>query len=442
MAERIEVCAAVVLRGDRLLLATRRPGAHLEGKWEFPGGKIKSGETANACIEREMQEELQLQVHCHGELYSLDFDYPEKSVRLHFMLCHTDGEANPAEGQHAGWFTAPEALALDLAPADSEALDYFKQASVGKENCLPADMAAPFLAFMRRTPPMEGQRMPDWLRIAFSGGKEKQSMFSLVHGSGLHTVCEGAKCPNRCECWKRGTATFMILGDTCTRFCRFCSVNHGTPQPVDPQEAEKLAQSVAELNLKYAVITCVTRDDLADGGSTAMADAVRAIHQQCPETKIEVLCSDYQGMFDCVDKVLAAHPAVFGHNIETVRRLTPAIRNKANYERSLAVLKHASQNKDGILVKSGIMLGLGESDDEIRQALKDLHDVGVDIVTIGQYLRPTRKNWPVAKLYTPDEFAAWQQYAEKEIGFSRAVAGPLVRSSYMAEDAYKLTINN
>ncbi len=436
MPSKLEVCAAVVLKGDRLLLATRRPGSHLAGKWEFPGGKIKEGETASQCIERELLEELGLNVSCAGELFALDFEYPEKSIRLHFMSCETDSVAKPMEGQHIGWFTAREALALDLAPADEKALDTMKNAAEGKDNGIDAVLGARLMEFMRKHEPTEGQRMPDWLRIAFSGGKERHDMAGLVHGGGLHTVCESTKCPNRCDCWKRGTATFMILGDTCTRNCRFCAVNHGRPGDPDPDEAEKLAQSVAELKLKYAVITCVTRDDLPDGGAGAMADAVRAIGKLSPDTKVEVLCSDYQGDLSCTDLVLAAGPAVFGHNVETVERLTPAIRNKAIYRRSLNVLAHAARNESGIIVKSGIMLGLGESDDEIRSTLADLKNAGVSMVTIGQYLRPTRKHWPIAKLLTPAEFQYWQDYAEKELGFARAVAGPLVRSSYMAEEAY------
>ena len=275
MDGKIDVCAAVVLRGDRLLLATRPSGAHLEGKWEFPGGKVGPSESLAQCIERELAEELQLAAHCSGELFSLDYEYPEKQICLHFMVCAIDNEPRPAEGQSIGWFNAQEALALDLAPADAMALEKLKRASDGGDEGLAPELAEPILAFMKRLAPTQGQRMPDWLRVAFSGGRERLGMSGLVHGGGLHTVCEGAKCPNRCDCWKRGTATFMIMGDTCTRNCRFCAVNHGKPQAPDPDEAAKLAQSVAELKLKYAVVTCVTRDDLPDGGANAMAEASR-----------------------------------------------------------------------------------------------------------------------------------------------------------------------
>lgn len=432
----IDVCAAVVLRNDRLLLATRPSGTHLEGKWEFPGGKVRQSESLAQCIERELAEELHLEARCSGELFPLDYAYPEKRICLHFMACSIENEPQPAEGQSVGWFNAEEALALDLAPADALALEKLKCASEGNDEGLAPALAEPILAFMKRITPVRGQRMPDWLRVAFSGGKERLGMSGLVHGGGLHTVCESAKCPNRCDCWKRGTATFMIMGDTCTRNCRFCAVNHGKPLAPDPDEATKLAHSVAELRLKYAVITCVTRDDLSDGGAQAMADAVEAIRHASPDTKVEVLCSDYKGSADGVDIVLAARPAVYGHNVETVERLTPAIRNMASYRRSLAMLEHASRNQLGILVKSGIMLGLGETDEEIRQTLADLRAAGVSMVTIGQYLRPTRKHWPISKLYTPAEFQQWQDYAETELGFAKAVAGPLVRSSYMAEEAY------
>ena len=437
MASKIEVCAAVVLKGDRLLLATRKPGSHLGGKWEFPGGKVQDGETLDSCIERELHEELRLNAKSQGELFALDYNYPEKQVRLHFMWCQAEGEAVPSEGQSAACFTAQEAMALDLAPADELALEKIKRCADGLDASLDASsQAQPLLAFMRKGQTAGGQRFPEWLRVAFSGGKERLGMSGLVHGGGLHTVCESAKCPNRCDCWKRGTATFMILGDTCTRNCRFCAVKHGMPQEPDPDEARKLAASVAELKLKYAVITCVTRDDLPDGGSSAMAEAIEEIRKASPETKVEVLCSDYKGDMSCVDRVLASAPAVYGHNVETVERLTPAIRNMASYRRSLAVLRHAAANRCGVIVKSGIMLGLGETDDEIRRTLADLREAGVSMVTIGQYLRPTRRHWPISRLYTPAEFEQWQDYAEKELGFARAVAGPLVRSSYMAEEAY------
>ena len=438
----INVCAAVLLHEGKLLLTTRRPGGHLAGCWEFPGGKVNADETLEACIVRELKEELALFVNCAGELFSLAFDYPEKSIRLHFMLCELNGASRPIpqEQQAFGWFTASQAIALELASADELALNKLRACADGAAAMegLNVALAADLLAFMKLRDPLENAKMPDWLHISVDGGKERMTVRELVKCGGLNTVCESAKCPNRCDCWKRKTATFMILGDTCTRNCRFCAVKHGVPTAVDESEPERIARSVADLGLKYAVLTCVTRDDLPDGGAGMMAATVAAIRKMTPETQVEVLCSDYKGDFSCIEKVMAAGPVVYGHNVETVERLTPAIRSRADYRRSLAVLKYAAEfgAKCGVVAKSGLMLGLGESDDEIRQTLKDLREAGVEIVTLGQYLRPTRRNWPVQKLVTPDEFRAWQEYAEKELGFRKAVAGPFVRSSYMAEEAF------
>ena len=283
----------------------------------------------------------------------------------------------------------------------------------------------------RKTP------LPPWLRVRYTGGKERLEMRKLLQRVKLHTVCESAKCPNLCECWQRRTATFMILGNNCTRNCKFCAVDHGQPTPVDPAEPAHVADAVAALQLRYAVITCVTRDDLPDGGAAQMAATVSAIRTRCPETKVEVLCSDYQEQSAAIDSVLAAGPVVFGHNLETVVRLTPLIRSHADYQRSLRVLRHAAKHAPaGTLVKSGLMLGLGETAAEIRQALADLRAAGVVMVTMGQYLQPTKNNWPVAQIITPDEFKQWADIAEHEFGFQKAVCGPLVRSSYLAEEAF------
>lgn len=285
--------------------------------------------------------------------------------------------------------------------------------------------------------PEHQSNLPPWLRVNFSGGKERLEMRKLLQRSKLHTVCQSAKCPNLCDCWQRRTATFMVLGDTCTRNCAFCAVHHGNPTPVDPAEPEQVAEAVAALQLRYAVITCVTRDDLPDGGAGHLADTVQAIRRRCPDTKVEVLCSDYQDNHAAIDRVLAAGPVVFGHNLETVARLTPLIRKHADYQRSLRVLHYAATRAPaGTLVKSGLMLGLGETDDELRQALLDLRSAGVAMVTMGQYLQPTPDKWPVARMVTPDEFTHWADVAEHELGFHRAICGPLVRSSYLAEEAY------
>lgn len=434
----------MVISGERLLMATRKPGGHLAGSWEFPGGKIREGESACDCIVRELQEELSLQVFAPVELFRIEHEYTEKRIGLHFMLCHIQAGATPVptEGQKWGWFTAAEAQVLDLAPADARAIALMTDAANGKphDECATLDVVAakPMIDFWLTANSSNTSRLPEWLHVSFGGAKNHVLMKGLITHGGLHTVCESANCPNRSECWKHRTATFMILGGTCTRFCRFCSVNHGIPEAVDPDEPEKVADSVAQLGLRFAVLTCVTRDDLPDGGAGAMAATVSAIRKRVEGIRVEVLCSDYAGDFSCIDTVLAAGPSVYGHNIETVERLTPAIRNRADYRRSLAVLEYASAHAGeyGAVTKSGIMLGLGETEAEIRQTLQDLHNVGVQMVTIGQYLRPTRKNWPVARYIPPAEFTEWGRIAEEEIGFKKAVSGPFVRSSYMAEEAF------
>lgn len=442
----LDVCAAVVFADDgRLLLATRPPGSHQAGKWEFPGGKVRSDESLEECIRREAAEELGLRVAAARPVLAFDYAYPDKTVRLHFMWCDLAGDSAPEarEGQAFAWFSAAEAGSLDLAPADQAMLTALSGMGSGP---LPTelrpvdqeltgrlrDWLASGRAGEREHPPL-----PEWLRVPFAGGRERLEMRSLLRSSQLHTVCESAKCPNLCDCWKRRTATFMLLGDTCTRNCRFCAVTHGRPLPPDPLEPRKIAEGIAALGLRFAVLTCVTRDDLPDGGAGQMAAAVAAIRERCPETRVEVLCSDYGGDVDSIDLVLQAQPAVFGHNLETVSRLTPVIRSHADYERSLAVLRYAAGHAaPGTVVKSGLMLGLGETPDEVRQALRDVKQAGVSMVTIGQYLRPTRGHWPVARMVTPREFEAWRVMAETEIGFARAVCGPLVRSSYMAEEAF------
>ena len=440
----IEVCAAIVISGGRVLMATRRPGSHLSGKWEFPGGKIRDGETSEECVKRELREELSLDVKVARELFRMEFQYDEKRVGLHFMLCNVaaDSEAKPMEGQHCGWFTAAEAQVLDLAPADAKAIELMVDAANGNphDECAEIDVVAAkqMIDFWLTANSSTTSRLPEWLHVSFGGAKNHIMLKGLLRNGGLHTVCESANCPNRSECWKHKTATFMILGNTCTRFCRFCSVNHGVPEPIDPAEPEKVADSVVTLGLRYAVLTCVTRDDLPDGGAAAMAAPVEEIHRRSADIRVEVLCSDYGGDFSCIDTVLAAGPSVYGHNVETVERLTPAIRNRAEYRRSLAVLEYAAAHAPAhnAFAKSGLMLGLGESKAEIRQTLVDLHNVGVEMVTLGQYLRPTRKNWPVARYVPPEEFDEWRQIAEQEIGLKRAVSGPFVRSSYMAEEAF------
>lgn len=426
----LDVSAAVVFRGGRLLLATRPQGSQHGGLWEFPGGKAQEGESPAQALARELQEELALPLKAEmlpvATLRQRRADPEATELRLHFLLAQSQegAEPQPQEGQQVDWFAPAQWDTLPLAPLDAQFLREHREE---------------LEALARESQPMSAPpgRLPLWLKSPFQGGAERRDMRQLLKQGALHTVCEGAKCPNRCHCWRHRTATFMILGEICTRACRFCSVPHGRPSPVDPREADHVAQSVAELGLKYAVVTCVSRDDLPDGGASAMRDVVLAIRRQCPQTLVEVLTSDYAGDFAAVSQVLDAAPAVFGHNLETVERLSPLVRSVAQYRRSLKVLEYAASHAPaGTVVKSGMMLGLGESDQEVRQALQDLRNAGVSLVTLGQYLQPTQAQLPVASFVSPTRFLQWRCYAEEELGFARAVCGPLVRSSYQAEEAY------
>ena len=428
----LSVCAGLVFRDGKMLLATRRPDSDLAGKWEFPGGKVRQGETLEGCIARELQEELGLEV-CRASCFAeMTFSYPGKTVCLHFMHCEVAVNSQPAprEGQQCGWFLPGEWESLDYAPADAQfLLEHRKE--------LEMEASKSFV------PEKGAGRLPVWLKTSFADGRARVEMQRLLREGGLHTVCEGAKCPNRSECWHHRTATFMILGDTCTRACKFCSVKHGRPLPPNPDEPANIAQSVEKLGLKYAVVTCVTRDDLPDGGAGAMRDTILAIRERCPDTLIEVLVSDYNGDSAAIDAVLSARPDVYGHNLETVERLTPSVRSRAQYRRSLECLTYAARHcTEETVVKSGVMLGLGETEAEIRTCLKDLREAGVSIVTLGQYLQPTHEQLPVERFVTPEEFASWSRFAEKELGFKRAVCGPLVRSSYLAAEAYRKAIRN
>lgn len=258
----------------------------------------------------------------------------------------------------------------------------------------------------------------------------------LLKASELHTVCQGAHCPNQHECFSRGVATFMILGDTCTRDCRFCAVGTGRPQAVDPDEPRRLAEAVARLKLHHVVVTSVTRDDLPDGGAAHFAATISAIRVQGPRVTIEVLTPDFKGIERDIDVILAAQPDVFNHNLETVRALQKTIRPAASYECSLGVLAYVSRKGGGrILVKSGLMVGLGETDEEVCEAMADLRRVGVELLTIGQYLAPSVLHAPVKRYVTPAQF---DEYARRgqEMGFRNVASGPMVRSSYMAEHQF------
>jgi lipoyl synthase len=262
------------------------------------------------------------------------------------------------------------------------------------------------------------------------GGKVYTDLRARVRDLGLHTVCESASCPNIGECWSRRSLTIMILGGICTRSCRFCDVPTGRPLPADPQEPERVATMLAELDLRHTVITCVDRDDLPDGGAAHWAATIQAVKRRSPELVLEVLTGDFKGDTGAVDTVLAAEPDVFAHNLETVPRLSREVRVQASYARSYAVLRHAKQR--GAITKTGLMLGLGESREEISQVLRETREIGVDILTLGQYLRPSRQHLEVARYVPPEEFASLAQEA-RGLGFPHVESGPLVRSSYHAD---------
>ena len=284
---------------------------------------------------------------------------------------------------------------------------------------------------MSEAPLPQGVR-PPWLRVRLRLTPEFERVRDIVREHELHTVCYSAACPNLGECWGRGTATFMIGGNHCTRRCGFCDVQTARPASLDPDEPESVARAVEKLGLAFAVVTAVARDDLEDGGAAHMAATVRAIRTRCPKAGVEVLIPDYKGRAEDLDAVLAARPDVLNHNLETVARLQRRVRPAARYQRSLALLRLAGELAPDIPRKSGLMLGLGERDDEIAAALEDLRAASVSLLTIGQYLRPSAGHLPVERFVPPAEFEAWAERA-RALGFSDVASGPLVRSSYQAE---------
>ncbi|MFQ5928019.1 MAG: lipoyl synthase, partial [Terriglobia bacterium] len=288
------------------------------------------------------------------------------------------------------------------------------------------------LPVIQPTPPSRSAGRPAWLRVRFPGGENYQDLKGLVGRLGLHTVCESARCPNIGECWEQRTATFMILGNLCTRACGFCAVPHGRPQGLDQDEPRRVAEAVATMGLDYAVITSVNRDDLADGGAAIFAETIRALRARVPGCKVEVLIPDFRGNQAALATVVRARPDVLNHNTETVPRLYRRVRRGGVYERSLALFRRAKQLEPTLPVKSGIMVGLGETQEEILQTLRDLRAHEVDILTVGQYLQPTSQHLPVVRYYHPDEFAALKRAGEA-LGFRHVEAGPLVRSSYHAK---------
>jgi lipoic acid synthetase len=278
------------------------------------------------------------------------------------------------------------------------------------------------------------RRHPDWLKVRIGGGETFSKVKTILRTAKLHTICEEAKCPNIAECFGQGTAVFLILGNVCTRNCRYCNVTHGIPEEMNSHEPFDVAESVKALGLNYVVVTSVTRDDLHDGGASVFHDTVREIKRLNPTCKIEVLIPDFNGNSAALQRIIDAAPDVINHNIEVVEELFPTIRPEGDYQRSLDVLQTIKSHTGGIPTKSGFMIGLGENLPQIHATLQDLRTVGVDILTIGQYLQPTRHHCEVKKYYTPDEFVQMKVLAE-QMGFRHVESGPLVRSSYHAQNA-------
>ncbi len=275
---------------------------------------------------------------------------------------------------------------------------------------------------------------PQWLKIKIPSGENYTNLKRTIHSQNLHTVCEEASCPNIGECWATKTATIMIMGETCTRGCRFCDVTSGLPLQLDPEEPQKVAMAIKEWNLNYVVITSVCRDDLKDGGASHFAKTIKLVKSFCPNTIVEPLIPDFEGNVGSLKKIIDSKPEVISHNIETVSRLTSKVRDsRATYQRSLQVLKNIKKINSNIYTKSSLMLGFGESEEEIIQTAKDLRSVGVDIITAGQYLQPSLKHLPVKEFVTPQKFSFYGKIFEK-LGFLHVASGPLVRSSYRAAD--------
>ncbi len=278
------------------------------------------------------------------------------------------------------------------------------------------------------------QRLPEWFKRSLPASGVSAESDAVVRKHGLVTVCEEAACPNRQECWSKKAVTFMLMGDECTRTCTFCDVKYSkSPKPLDAAEPGKVAAATAELGLRMVVVTSVNRDELADGGAAHFAATIAAIRQQSPGSLIEVLTPDFRGNEAAIDAVIAARPDVYNHNLETVARLYPQVRPQARYQRSLALLKRVKERGDGIWTKSGIMVGLGETDDEVRWLMDDLRAQGVGIMTIGQYLRPSLEHHDIIRFVTPEQFGRYEEWG-KAAGFAHVAAGPYVRSSYFAEE--------
>jgi lipoyl synthase len=282
-------------------------------------------------------------------------------------------------------------------------------------------------------PGAEAPRRPGWLRVRAPGGPNYRDLKGLVERQRLHTVCESARCPNIGDCWERRTATFMILGDVCTRSCGFCAIKTGRPEGLDREEPGRVAEAVAALGLRHAVITSVNRDELPDGGAAIFAETIRQIRSRCPSTSIEVLIPDFRGVWWALEMVMEARPEILNHNMETIARLYRVVRPQAKYPRSLELLQRAKQMAPEVLTKSGMMLGVGEETEEIVAAMRDLRAAGCDILTLGQYLRPTPDHIPIRRYVPPEEFSELKRIG-LAMGFRHVEAGPLVRSSYHADE--------
>lgn len=277
-------------------------------------------------------------------------------------------------------------------------------------------------------------RKPGWLKVRSPGGENYLRLQRLMRTQSLHTVCEEAACPNIGECWEAGTATFMILGDVCTRACKYCGVAHGMPTELDTEEPTRVADAAEAMQLEHVVITSVNRDELEDGGAGIYAETIRQIHERVPGCSVEVLIPDFKGDEEALEMVVDAEPEILGHNLETVERLHPEVRPGGRYWRSISFLGAAKRMNPEGLTKTGIILGMGEEEEEVRQAMADVREAGVDILTLGQYLRPSEAHIPVARWVGPEEFARWKRVGEEELGFAHVESGPLVRSSYHAKE--------
>jgi lipoic acid synthetase len=285
------------------------------------------------------------------------------------------------------------------------------------------------------------QRLPEWFKVPAPGGPNFRALQQLLRNSDLHTVCEEARCPNIGDCWERRTATFMILGEVCTRACRYCAVTSGRPLSLDLGEPERLAQTVQTLDLNYCVITSVNRDDLPDGGAFIFAECIRKIRQRVSGIKVEVLIPDFEGNWHALEQVLNAEPNTLNHNIETVRRIFHSVRPKGSYDQSLELLRRSKELQPSIPTKSGMMVGLGETREEVVHTMRDLRESHCDLLTIGQYLRPSSNHVPISQFYEPRQFADLQRIGE-EMGFLHVAAGPLVRSSYHADEQHEAALTH